>query len=71
MKTATTLIAHPTTTEQFAALKAIFKALKIDFEVKTNIEQSYDPEFVVKIKQGEKDFENGDFTVIETSDLWK
>ena len=71
MKTATTIIAHPTTSEQVTALKAFVKALKIKFEVKTKDEKTYDPEFVQMISQGDKDFENGNFKVIKTEDLWK
>jgi len=71
MKTATTIITHPTTSEQVAALKAFVKALKIKFEIKSHVEKPYDPVFVEKILQGDKDFENGNFKVIKTEDLWK
>jgi len=70
MKTGTTIIAHPTTSEQVAALKAFVKALKIKFEIKPQNE-TYDPAFVEKILQGDKDFESGNFKVIKTEDLWK
>jgi hypothetical protein len=69
MKTGTTIIAHPTTSEQVAALKAFVKALKIKFEIKD--EKPYDPAFVKKILQGDQDFESGNFKVIKTDDLWK
>jgi len=39
MKTATTIIAHPTTSEQVAALKAFVKALKIKFEINNQDEK--------------------------------
>jgi len=71
MKTGTTIIAHPTTSEQVTALKAFVKALKIKFEVKTKDEKAYDAAFVEMISQGDKDFENGNFKVIKTEDLWK
>ena len=71
MKTATTIIAHPTTSEQVAALKAFAKALKIKFEIKNKNEKPYDPAFVDMILQGDKDFESGNFKIIQTEDLWK
>ncbi len=71
MKTATTIIAHPTTSEQVAALKAFVKALKIKFEINNQDEKPYDPEFVGMVLQGDEDFENGNFKVIKTEDLWK
>ena len=71
MKTATTIVAHPATTEQVAALKAFVKALKIKFEVKGQNDKPYDPAFLDMVLQGDKDFENGNFKVIKTEDLWK
>ena len=71
METATTFIAHPATSEQVTALKAFVKALKIKFEIKKTIpEKPYDPDFVDKIMQGDKDFENGNFKILKTEDLW-
>jgi len=64
-----TYIVHPETKEQENALKAFVKALKMKFETKK--EKSYDPKFVKKVLDGDKDFENGDYKVIETDDLWK
>lgn len=63
-----TLIVHPKTKEQLAALKAFIKALKIDFKSEKS---PYDPEFVEKILQGKKDIENGKGTKIAVEDLWK
>jgi hypothetical protein len=40
-------------------------------EVKAKKESPYNPEFEAKIKQSEKDFANGKYQIIETSDLWK
>ena len=71
MKSGTTIIAHPTTSEQLAALKAFVKALKIKFEIRGQSENPYDPAFTEMILQGDKDFQNGDFKVINTEDLWK
>ena len=71
MKRAITIVTHPTTTEQATAIKAFVKALKIKFEIKSQDEQPYDAAFVEKIEQGDKDFENGNFKIIKTEDLWK
>jgi hypothetical protein len=71
MKTAVTIVTHPATSEQVTALKAFVKALKIKFEVKTQDEKAYDPAFVEMVLQGDKDFENGNFKVLKTEDLWK
>ena len=71
MKTATTIIAHPSTIEQVKALKAFVKALKIKFEINTKEEKPYDPDFVEMVLQGDNDFENGNFKMLKTEDLWK
>jgi hypothetical protein len=72
MKTGTTtIIAHPSTSEQLETLRAFFTALKIKFEVQTDEAQPYERTFVDKVLQGDKDFENGDFKIIKTEDLWK
>jgi hypothetical protein len=31
----------------------------------------YDPGFVEKVLQGDKDFENGNFEINKTQDIWK
>ena len=67
----TTIIAYPTTSEQVDALKAFVKALKIKFEVRTRSDGEYDAAFVKGVLQGDEDFENGNFKVINTDDLWK
>jgi len=63
-----TLIVQPKTKEQLAALKAVIKALKIDFRSDKN---PYNPEFVEKILQGHEDIQNGKGMKIDTKDLWK
>ncbi len=67
MNTQNIIIAHPETTEQLKAIKAFMKALKIKFEISK--ESPYNPEFVAKIEKSRKDFENGNFTRVEKSDL--
>ncbi|MFB9845143.1 DUF2683 family protein [Mucilaginibacter ginsenosidivorans] len=63
-----TLIVQPKTKEQLAALKAVIKALKIDF---TSEESPYNPEFVKKILQGREDIKNGKGIKVDTDNLWK
>ena len=63
-----TLIVQPKTKEQLTALKAVIKALKIDF---TSQKSPYDPKFVDKILQGREDIKNGKGVKIDTKDLWK
>lgn len=71
MRTPKTIIAHPTTSEQVAALKAFVTALKIKFEVTHTEEKPYDPAFVEMVLKGDEDFKNGNFKVVKTEDLWK
>lgn len=63
-----TLIVHPNSKEQLAALKAVIKALKITFETKKS---HYNPHFVAKIKESQQQVKDGKITVIKTKDLWK
>jgi uncharacterized membrane protein (DUF106 family) len=63
-----TLIFRPDSKEKLEALKAFAKALKISFASK---EEGYDPEFVSKIQESRKQFENGQHKVIPLEDLWK
>lgn len=59
-----TLIMHPETKEQLAALKAIAKALKVDVETKPS---SYNSEFVKMIKTAEK---RGNYKTVDPEDVW-
>ena len=63
-----TLIVHPKNKEQLAALKAFIKALKIDFTTEKN---TYNPEFVAKIKRGQEQKQAGKGIKIAVEDLWK
>jgi len=59
---------------QVEALKAFMKALKIKFELSQGDASSYNPEFVKKIQQGDKDKKNGKgrtVTLDELDALWK
>jgi hypothetical protein len=63
-----TLIVQPDSKEKLDAIKAFMTALKISFqETKSN----YNPEFVDKIKQGEKDIKEGKTKKISLDDIWK
>ena len=62
------LIVHPENKAQLNAVKQVLKAMKISFEKK---EQPYNPEFVEKILQGDKDFKEGNFTKVDLENLWK
>lgn len=63
-----TLIVQPDTKEKLDALKAFLKALKISFE---ESKSPYNPEFVAKIKRGEKDIATGKTKSISLDDIWK
>ena len=65
-----TLIVQPKDKEQLAALKAIMKALKVDFKTKKKQINPYNPEFIAKMKQGEEDIKAGRTTKIEPADIW-
>lgn len=64
-----TITAHPTTSEQVEALKAVLNALKIKFEVV--IEKEYDPAFVAKVMESRKQAREGKVTRVEKKDLQK
>lgn len=51
--------AYTVNTSQIDAIKAFMKALKIKFEVAKEEESPYNPEFVAKIKKGDKEFAEG------------
>jgi hypothetical protein len=49
-----TLIVHPRNKKQLAALKAVMKALKVDFTTEKSGEGTYNADFVAKMKQSAK-----------------
>lgn len=61
-------VVHTENNEQARTVKAVLKALKVKFE-KLKTEKPYNPEFVAKIKQSEKDFEEGNYTRITLDDI--
>ena len=73
MQTDNMLIAHPANSEQFNALKAFLKALKIKFEVKKH-EEPYNAEFVNMVLDAENEIKTGKglkVTSEELDNLWK
>ncbi len=66
----------PKNKEQLTALKAIAKAMKIDFKTVelTDREKAidlYGLPIVEKLEQGREDFKNGKGVKIKLEDLWK
>lgn len=64
-----TIIAHPGTSEQADALKAVMKALKIAFE--ETADKPYNPEFVAKINESRQQAKEGKTVRIPLDDIWK
>ena len=67
MKEPNILIAHPKNNEQLKALKAFMEALKIKFEMAK--ESPYDPEFVEKILESQKQAKQGKVTRVKKENL--
>ena len=67
MKTQETFIAYPKTNEQIVALKALMKALKIEFELSE--ERLYNPEFVAKIEGSRQQAKEGKVTRVKKENL--
>lgn len=65
-----TLIVQPKSKEQLTALKAIMKALKVDFKTEISTEDPYKKEFVDKMKRSEDDIKAGRITKIKPADIW-
>ncbi len=64
-----TMIMHPKNKEQVSALKAIAKALKVDFETENS---PYDPDFVAKIKESQKQIEDGKYITLDPNkSIWE
>lgn len=64
---------HPKNKEQLTVIEAFLKNLKVPFE-KSKKESPYNPEFVKKILQGDKDLKEGKgrkVTIDELNKLWK
>jgi len=63
-----TLVIHPETKEQLAALKAFMKAFKITFEEQKS---PYNPDFVRIIQQGDEELKAGKGVKVDIDNLWK
>ena len=63
-----TLIIH-SEKSKIEAIKTFLKAFNVSFEEKS--QETYNEEFVAKIKESEADFKAGRFQKIKTADLWK
>jgi hypothetical protein len=64
-----TVIMHPKSKEQLSALKAVAKALKVDFETEKS---PYNPDFVARIKESMKQVEQGNYITLDpTKSLWE
>ena len=64
-----TITVHPQNEEQSNALEIIFKAMNVPFEKEE--ESPYNPEFVAKIKRGEKAAKEGKGIKVDMDNLWK
>ncbi|MDB5154446.1 MAG: hypothetical protein JWR54_3197 [Mucilaginibacter sp.] len=62
------LIVHPDSQDKLTAVKAVLKALNVDFD---ETETTYDPEFVIKMAEGEEDIKAGRTVKVTLDDLWK
>ena len=54
---------------QIKAIKSVFKAFKIKFEVEE--EKVYDPQFVERVLLAKEEIKGGKGIKIATKDLWK
>lgn len=61
-----TLIVHPKNEDKLKIVKAFLKAIEVDFE-----KSPYNPDFVSKIKEGEKQFREGRGIKKDIANLWK
>lgn len=67
------ITAYPDDSSQIEAIKAIFKAMKIKFEL-SGIDENesnspYDVAFVEKIKKSKKEYEEGNFITVDKKDI--
>ncbi len=68
MKTKEIIIVYPDTSEQEEAIKAFVKENQIKYEVSRK--EHYDPEFVERIKEGEKQIKEGKTVEIDLDNIW-
>jgi hypothetical protein len=73
MQTNNIFIAHPTTTDEIDALKAVVKALKIKFEIASK-EKPYNEEFVNMVMEADAEIKSGKGRKLSSKqfdELWK
>jgi hypothetical protein len=63
------LLVRPENAEQMKAVKAVLKALHIDFSAQP--EKEYNDAFVKKIKESRQQVKEGKVHKIDVDDLWK
>jgi uncharacterized membrane protein (DUF106 family) len=63
-----TVTIHSENKDQLKAIKAIMKALKVEFKVEKS---PYNPEFVAKIEQSKQEIKDGKGIRMKVEDLWK
>lgn len=63
-----TVIAKPANKEQMDALKAVMKALKVEF---TTEKEFYSPEFLAKVERAEEQIKSGKNRTVTAADIWK
>jgi len=66
-----TIIVHPDSEEKWKALKAVMKALNIEFEFSSDKTPKYNAEFVSKIKKSKKEAQQNKITRVPKKDLKK
>ncbi len=57
------ITAYTSDSSQIEAIKAVLKALKIQFEMTK--EKPYNPEFVAKIQKSQQEYKEGKFVTVE------
>ena len=61
------ITAYTSDAAQIEAIKAVLKALKIQFEVTKDT--PYSPDFVAKVRKSEQEFEEGNFISLKQEDI--
>jgi hypothetical protein len=65
-----TIVVHPKNKKQSATVEAILKALDVSFNKEE--QDTYNPEFVAKIKESERQIKEGNFITLDpTKSIWE
>jgi len=62
------VIAKPGNKEQLDAIKAVLKALHVDFITEKD---EFNPEFLKKVERAEEQIKSGKYRTITPSEVWK